>query len=482
MAVSDNPTGSGESSGNIFTSRTSILDQKLYVIIIATVVVMLIIFLLILLFLRLNRNAKRRHIALKHSSGLLPFFCKEIDEIEDSDRNESRKANELENKNITFLVEDVVKGVAIGKKGSSESNESNSNRSESSSAVSASTDGMNNFGWGRLYSLKELEIATDQFSDDNVIGEGGYGIVYRGILHDGSVVAVKSLRNNKGQAEKEFKVEVEAIGKVRHKNLVGLIGFCAEGTRRLLVYEYIDNGNLEQWLHGDVGLVSPLTWEIRMKIAIGTARGLAYLHEGLEPKVVHRDVKSSNILLDRKWNPRVSDFGLAKLLGSEKSYVTTRVMGTFGYVSPDYASTGMLNEGSDVYSFGILLMELITGRSPVDYSRPPGEMTLVDWFKGLVLSRRGEELVDSMIDVPPPPRALKRVLLICLRCIDLDANKRPKMGQIVHMLEADEFPYRTELRSTCETAPLHPRAARNNKVLFSPEDAVNEDEQRSRRR
>nr|GMD85754.1 probable receptor-like serine/threonine-protein kinase At4g34500 [Ipomoea batatas] len=183
---------------------------------------------------------------------------------------------------------------------------------------------------------------------------------------------------HRGQAEKEFKVEVEAIGKVRHKNLVGLLGYCAEGTQsRLLVYEYVDNGNLEQWLHGDVGPVSPLTWDIRMKIAIGIARGLAYLHEGLEPKVVHRDVKSSNILLDRKWNAKVSDFGLAKLLGPEKSYVTTRVMGTFGYVSPDYASTGMLNEGSDVYSFGVLLMEIVTGRSPVDYSRPPGKVRLV---------------------------------------------------------------------------------------------------------
>ncbi|XP_022876270.1 probable receptor-like serine/threonine-protein kinase At4g34500 [Olea europaea var. sylvestris] len=478
MAVSDNSTGSDESSGSIFTSRTPILGQKLDVVIITTVVVMLIIFLLILLFLRLNRKSKRNRIAVKYSSGLLPL---EINEIKDSDRTESRKVNELENKNITFLVEDVVKGVEFGKKGDSESNELDSNRSASSSSAAASSDGVNNYGWGRMYSLKELKIATNQFSDENVIGEGGYGIVYRGILHDGSVVAVKSLRNNKGQAENEFKVEVEAIGKVRHKNLVCLIGFCAEGSQRLLVYEYIDNGNLEQWLHGDVGLVSPLTWEIRMKIAIGTARGLAYLHEGLEPKVVHRDVKSSNILLDRKWNPKVSDFGLAKLLGSEKSYVTTRVMGTFGYVSPDYASTGMLNEGSDVYSFGILLMELITGRSPVDYSRPPGEMTLVDWFKGMVLSRRGEELVDSMIDVPPPPRALKRVLLICLRCIDLEANKRPKMGQIVHMLEADDFPYRTEPRSTRETSPLHPRETRNNKILFSPEDAVN-DVQRSRRR
>ncbi|KFK30060.1 hypothetical protein AALP_AA7G211600 [Arabis alpina] len=303
-------------------------------------------------------------------------------------------------------------------------------------------------GWGKWYSLKDLEIATRGFSDENVIGEGGYGIVYKADFSNGSVAAVKNLLNNKGQAEKEFKVEVEAIGKVRHKNLVGLMGYCADSSQRMLVYEYIDNGNLEQWLHGEVGPVSPLTWDIRMKIAIGTAKGLAYLHEGLEPKVVHRDVKSSNILLDRKWNAKVSDFGLAKLLGSETSYVTTRVMGTFGYVSPEYASTGMLNECSDVYSFGVLLMEIITGRSPVDYSRPPGEMNLVDWFKGMVASRRGEEVIDPKIkNPPPPPRALKRALLVCLRCIDLDATKRPKMGQIIHMLEAEDFPFRSEHRS-----------------------------------
>nr|ACJ85291.1 unknown [Medicago truncatula] len=233
-------------------------------------------------------------------------------------------------------------------------------------------------------------MATRGFEEGNVIGEGGYGVVYRGVLQDGCVVAVKNLHNNKGQAEKEFKVEVEAIGKVRHKNLVRLVGYCAEGARRMLVYEYVENGNLEQWLHGNVGPTSPLTWDIRMKIAIGTAKGLTYLHEGLEPKVVHRDIKSSNILLDKNWNAKVSDFGLAKLLGSEKTHVTTRVMGTFGYVSPEYASTGMLNERSDVYSFGVLLMEIITGRSPIDYSRPPGEMNLVDWFKanGIKSSQR----------------------------------------------------------------------------------------------
>ncbi|XP_011092785.1 probable receptor-like serine/threonine-protein kinase At4g34500 [Sesamum indicum] len=439
---------SGGSSGDsIFTTRTPILGQKLYVLIIATVVVVLAVFLLIFWFFR-SRSSRGRRIGVKHSAGLVPLVSEEIGEVNGSDQKEATKV--VTEKNKVFVIDDVVRGLDIesgSKKGSSESKDSSTTRSDLSSVLSASTDGLGNFGWGRWYSLRELQTATNQFSSENVIGEGGYGIVFRGVLHDGSVVAVKNLLNNKGQAEKEFKVEVEAIGKVKHKNLVSLIGYCAEGAQRLLVYEYIDNGNLEQWLHGDVGPVSPLTWEVRMKIAIGTARGLAYLHEGLEPKVVHRDVKSSNILLDRKWNPKVSDFGLAKLLGSEKSYVTTRVMGTFGYVSPDYASTGMLNEGNDVYSFGVLLMEIITGRGPVDYSRPPGEMNLVDWFKGMVASRRGEELVDPLMDVPPPPRALKRVLLVCLRCIDLDANKRPKMGQIVHMLEADEFPFRTEPRS-----------------------------------
>ncbi|CAN6295888.1 unnamed protein product [Urochloa humidicola] len=302
-------------------------------------------------------------------------------------------------------------------------------------------------GWGRWFELGELEVATGGFCAENIVGEGGYGTVYRGVLAGGEVVAVKDLFDHKGQAEKEFKVEVEAIGKVRHKHLVGLIGYCAEGPKRMLLYEFVENGNLEQWLHGDVGPVSPLTWDIRMKIAVGTAKGIAYLHEGLEPKVVHRDIKSSNILLDKNWNPKVSDFGMAKVLGSGSSYVTTRVMGTFGYVAPEYASTGMLNESSDVYSFGVLLMELVSGRSPVDYNRPAGEVNLVEWFRGMVGSRRVEDLVDPRVAAPPPPRVLNRVLLVCLRCIDADAHKRPRMGQIVHMLEGDEFPFRTEHRS-----------------------------------
>ncbi|WOH10120.1 hypothetical protein DCAR_0729582 [Daucus carota subsp. sativus] len=297
---------------------------------------------------------------------------------------------------------------------------------------------VSHLGWGHWYTLRELEDSTNGFAHENVIGQGGYGIVYHGVLQDGTHVAVKNLLNNRGQAEKEFEVEVEAIGRVRHKNLVRLLGYCAEGAHRMLVYEFVNNGNLEQWLHGEVGPYSPLTWEIRMNIILGTAKGLAYLHEGLEPKVIHRDIKSSNILLDKQWNSKVADFGLAKLLGSGRSYTTTRVMGTFGYVAPEYASTGMLNDKSDVYSFGILVMELISGRYPVDNSRPPDEVHLVDWLKQMVASRNSEGVLDPKLQEKPSLRSLRRAILVALRCVDPNTQKRPKMGHVVHMLEAED--------------------------------------------
>lgn len=312
--------------------------------------------------------------------------------------------------------------------------------------VNAVIPQVSHLGWGHWYTLRELEDATNEFSPDNVIGEGGYGIVYHGILKDNTNIAIKNLLNNRGQAEREFKVEVEAIGRVRHKNLVRLLGYCAEGAHRMLVYEFVDNGNLEQWLHGDVGPCSPLTWEIRMNIILGTAKGLTYLHEGLEPKVVHRDIKSSNILLSKQWNSKVSDFGLAKLLSPESSYITTRVMGTFGYVAPEYASTGMLNERSDVYSFGILIMEVITGRNPVEYSRPAEEVNLVEWLKKMVSNRNPEGVLDPKLPEKPTSRALKRALLVALRCTDPNAQKRPKMGHVIHMLEAEDSPYKEERR------------------------------------
>ncbi|PON64841.1 GPCR kinase [Parasponia andersonii] len=252
-------------------------------------------------------------------------------------------------------------------------------------------------GWGHWFTLRDLEVATKWFSNENVIGEGGYGVVYRGNLINGSPVAVKKLLNNLGQAEKEFRVEVEAIGHVRHKNLVRLLGYCIEGTHRLLVYEYVNNGNLEQWLHGAMSHHGYLTWEARMKVLLGTAKALAYLHEAIEPKVVHRDIKSSNILLDDEFNAKISDFGLAKLLGAGKSHITTRV-------------------------------------------------NLVDWLKMMVGNRRSEEVVDPKIENRPSTSDLKRALLTALRCLDPDADRRPKMGQVVRMLESEEYPIPREGR------------------------------------
>ncbi|KAL0306713.1 UNVERIFIED_CONTAM: putative receptor-like protein kinase, partial [Sesamum radiatum] len=233
------------------------------------------------------------------------------------------------------------------------------------------------------------------------------------------------LMGQSGQAEKEFRVEVEAIGHVRHKNLVRLLGYCIEGVHRMLVYEYVNNGNLEQWLHGAMRQHGTLTWEARMKVLLGTAKALAYLHEAIEPKVVHRDIKSSNILIDDEFNAKVSDFGLAKLLGSGESHITTRVMGTFGYVAPEYANTGLLNEKSDIYSFGVLLLEAL-----------PEE---TQWTMDVRPMRRS---VDPNLEVKPTTRALKRALLVALRCVDPDSEKRPKMSHVVRMLETDDYPYR----------------------------------------
>ncbi|XP_039127613.1 probable receptor-like protein kinase At2g42960 [Dioscorea cayenensis subsp. rotundata] len=305
---------------------------------------------------------------------------------------------------------------------------------------------LSHLGWGHWFTLRDLETATNRFAKENIIGEGGYGVVYRGQLINGTSVAIKKLLNNLGQAEKEFRVEVEAIGHVRHKNLVRLLGYCIEGTQRMLVYEYVSNGNLEEWLHGAQRDQRSLTWEARMKILISTAKALAYLHECIEPKVVHRDIKSSNILIDDDFNAKVSDFGLAKLLGAGKSHITTRVMGTFGYVAPEYANTGLLNEKSDIYSFGVVLLEAISGRDPVDYARAVQEVNLVDWLKMMVGNKRSEEVVDPYLVPRPSIRALKRALLTALRCVDPDSEKRPNMGQVVRMLESDDSMPREERR------------------------------------
>ncbi|GAB4844522.1 hypothetical protein Ancab_037901 [Ancistrocladus abbreviatus] len=448
---------------------TSIFGLRLWVVIGFFVgsAIVLLLFLLSLCVTSRRRHKTHNHHVYRHpnphklsaipphpqATELTPVVSKEIQEIiptvnHQDYRHNHHNSNNGPINNVPEIQIDIGKVehrvVFSDKPSSGESLRSSTNASDSN--ASSYGPEVSHLGWGRWYTLRELEMATNGLADENVIGEGGYGIVYRGILADNTKVAVKNLLNSRGQAEREFKVEVEAIGRVRHKNLVRLLGYCVEGQYRMLVYEYVDNGNLDQWLHGDVGEVSPLTWDLRMNIILGTAKGLAYLHEGLEPKVVHRDIKSSNILLDCQWHPKLSDFGLAKLLCSERSYVTTRVMGTFGYVAPEYACTGMLTEKSDVYSFGILIMEIISGRSPVDYSRPPGEVNLIDWLKTVVGNRRSEAVVDPKLPEMPASKALKRILLVALRCVDPDAQKRPKMGHVIHMLEADDLLSRDDRR------------------------------------
>ncbi|KAK1387393.1 Protein kinase domain-containing protein [Heracleum sosnowskyi] len=375
------------------------------------------------------------------------------DNGKDSDKLlENLRDDQIKNPNINSRsgsfnkLEDNEIGSESGEKGCRNNGYQPSSHQQNISSPLSGLPEFSQLGWGHWFTLRDLEVATNRFSKDNVIGEGGYGVVYQGYLPNGSIIAVKKIFNNVGQAEKDFKIEVEAIGHVRHKNLVRLLGYCIEGTQRMLVYEYVNNGNLEQWLHGAMRQHGYLTWEARMKVILGTAKALAYLHEAIEPKVVHRDIKSSNILLDDEFNAKISDFGLAKLLGAGESHITTRVMGTFGYVAPEYANSGLLNEKSDVYSFGVVLLEAITGRDPVDYGRPADEVNMVDWLKMMVGSRRSEEVIDPSMETKPSRTALKRALLTALRCVDPDSQKRLTMGEVVRMLESEEYPLPREGR------------------------------------
>ncbi|KAF8389839.1 hypothetical protein HHK36_024358 [Tetracentron sinense] len=235
------------------------------------------------------------------------------------------------------------------------------------------------------FTYEELVQVTNGFSTHNLLGEGGFGSVYKGCLADGREVAVKQLKIGGGQGEREFGAEVEIISRVHHRHLVSLVGYCISEHQRLLVYDYIPNNTLYYHLHGQGRPV--MEWATRVKVAAGAARGIAYLHEDFSvsdiatghPRIIHRDIKSSNILLDNNFEALVSDFGLAKLALDAYTHISTRVMGTFGYMAPEYASSGKLTEKSDVYSFGVVLLELITGRKAVDASQPLGDESLVEW-------------------------------------------------------------------------------------------------------
>ncbi|XP_021745639.1 serine/threonine-protein kinase PBS1-like [Chenopodium quinoa] len=286
------------------------------------------------------------------------------------------------------------------------------------------------------FTFRELAVATKNFRDECFLGEGGFGRVYKGQLETGQVVAVKQLDRNGLQGNREFLVEVLMLSLLHNDNLVNLIGYCADGDQRLLVYEYMALGSLEDHLFDLPPDKEPLDWNTRMKIAAGAAKGLEYLHDKANPPVIYRDFKSSNILLDEGFHPKLSDFGLAKLGPTgDKSHVSTRVMGTYGYCAPEYAMTGQLTVKSDVYSFGVVFLELITGRRAIDSDRPHGEQNLVAWARPLFNDRRKFlKLADPQLQSRFPTRGLYQALAVASMCIQENAAARPLIGDVVTAL------------------------------------------------
>ncbi|MCD9646330.1 putative serine/threonine-protein kinase pbl23 [Datura stramonium] len=290
----------------------------------------------------------------------------------------------------------------------------------------------------QTFTNNELALATNDFDSECLLGEGGFGKVYKGHLESKTIdVAVKQLDRNGFQGNREFLVEVLLLSLLHHPNLVTLVGYCSDGDHRILVYEFMSNGSLEDHLFELGPEQKPLDWITRMKIAEGAARGLEYLHETANPLVIYRDFKASNILLDENFNPKLSDFGLAKLGPTgEKTHVSTRVMGTHGYCAPEYASTGQLTTKSDVYSFGVVFLEIITGRRVVDNSRPSEEQNLVVWATPLFRDKTKFHLMaDPLMGGDYPMKALYQALAIAAMCLQEEASTRPLMSDVVTALE-----------------------------------------------
>ncbi|XVF55394.1 hypothetical protein PTKIN_Ptkin06aG0033100 [Pterospermum kingtungense] len=309
--------------------------------------------------------------------------------------------------------------------------------SDSLSSGETSKRGAGEHITAQTFTFRELALATKIFRAECLLGEGGFGRVYKGRLEStNQVVAIKQLDRNGLQGNREFLVEVLMLSLLHHPNLVNLTGYCADGDQRLLVYEYMPLGSLEDHLHDISPGKKRLDWNTRMKIAAGAAKGLEYLHDKASPPVIYRDLKCSNILLGEGYFPKLSDFGLAKLgpVG-DNTHVSTRVMGTYGYCAPEYAMTGQLTLKSDVYSFGVVLLEIITGRRAIDNSKAAGEQNLVAWARPLFKDRKKfSQMADPMLQGQYPPRGLFQALAVAAMCVQEQPNMRPLMADVVTAL------------------------------------------------
>ncbi|KAK3152586.1 hypothetical protein QOZ80_2BG0161010 [Eleusine coracana subsp. coracana] len=304
----------------------------------------------------------------------------------------------------------------------------------------ASADQDLEFELGHLkhFSFHELQNATDNFNGKNILGQGGFGIVYKGRLRNETLVAVKRLKDPDVTGEVQFQTEVELIGLAVHRNLLRLYGFCMTSKERLLVYPYMPNGSvadrLREYHHGKPSL----DWSKRMRIALGAARGLLYLHEQCNPKIIHRDVKAANILLDESFEAIVGDFGLAKLLDRQESHVTTAVRGTIGHIAPEYLSTGQSSEKTDVYGFGILLLELITGPKTLSNGHGQSQKGMIlDWVRELKEEKKLDKLVDRDLKDSFDVAELECSVDVIIQCTQTNPILRPKMSEVLHALEAN---------------------------------------------
>ncbi|KAL2502412.1 putative LRR receptor-like serine/threonine-protein kinase [Forsythia ovata] len=287
----------------------------------------------------------------------------------------------------------------------------------------------------RGFTFRELQNATDNFSSKNILGAGGFGNVYRGKLGDGTLVAVKRLKDVTGTTgESQFRTELELISLAVHRNLLRIVGYCATPNEKLLVYPYMSNGSVASRLRGKPAL----DWNTRKRIAIGAARGLLYLHEQCDPKIIHRDVKAANVLLDDYCEAIVGDFGLAKLLDHAESHVTTAVRGTVGHIAPEYLSTGQSSEKTDVFGFGILLLELITGMRALEFGKSVNQKgALLEWVKKIHQEKKIELLVDRELGINYDRIEVGEMLQVALLCTQYLPAHRPKMSEVVRMLEGD---------------------------------------------
>lgn len=288
--------------------------------------------------------------------------------------------------------------------------------------------------------VDELKEVTDSFGPNALIGEGSYGRVYYGTLQNGRVAAIKKLDASK-QPDDEFLAQVSMVSRLKHGNFVELLGYCVDGNQRVLAYEFASNGSLHDILHGRKGVKGAqpgpvLSWPQRVKIAVGAAKGLEYLHEKADPHIIHRDIKSSNVLLFDDDVAKIADFDLSNQAPDMAARLhSTRVLGTFGYHAPEYAMTGQLNAKSDVYSFGVVLLELLTGRKPVDHTLPRGQQSLVTWATPKLSEDKVKQCIDPRLNADYPPKAVAKMAAVAALCVQYEADFRPNMSIVVKALQ-----------------------------------------------